>query len=91
MRWLLALVLLSTTTQAQQVCTFEKNLGDKLASKYQEEKRVEALAGDGILEIYVSQKGTFTMIVTYPSGLSCVKGIGTDWSDVEPPPRGDKT
>lgn len=40
---------------------------------------------DGVVEIYVSRAATWSLIVTAPSGRSCIVAIGTDWVFVEQP------
>jgi hypothetical protein len=34
-----------------------------------------------IIELYVSQKGTWTVLVSRPDGMSCLVAAGTDWAD----------
>ena len=38
-----------------------------------------------LVEVFVSKEGdTWTMLMTYPGGLSCVIGSGNDWRAVTP-------
>lgn len=40
---------------------------------------------DGVVEIYVSEDATWSLLVTTPNGRSCVIAMGTDWVFVEQP------
>ena len=43
------------------------------------------LAGKGALvELYVSKEGTFTLVTTDTSGLSCIVGAGDSWEKYDP-------
>lgn len=40
---------------------------------------------DGVVEIYVSQAATWSLLVTTPNGRSCVIAMGTNWVFIEQP------
>jgi hypothetical protein len=40
---------------------------------------------DVVVEIYVSQGATWSLLVTTPNGRSCVIATGTDWVFIEQP------
>ena len=53
---------------------------DQLKSKYQESRQAVGLISDnGAAELYVSEKGTWTMLVTLPTGKSCIIAAGHSW------------
>lgn len=38
------------------------------------------LAGNGTaIEVFVSEAGTFTIVMTWPNGMSCLIAAGKDW------------
>src|SRR5262245_19686739 len=57
-----------------------KELGKYLADNYSERHRGWCLTRDGrLLEIFISEKGTWTVLVSLPTGASCIVFEGTDW------------
>jgi len=81
----LAAVLLSLTVNAQLraqvvLCGAHGSLVDALKSKYKEDRQAIALSGTGsVIELYISQAGTWTMLVTSPKGQTCVMAAGHSW------------
>ncbi len=52
-------------------CLEHQAIADRLGEKYGETVRVQALTSDGgVMETFASDKGTWTIIVTYPNGCS---------------------
>jgi hypothetical protein len=86
---LMALVALGwcvTQAQAQQVCTMRADLVKMLGDKYKEQPTGQGLVGDrAMLEVYVSDKGTFTIVSSYPNGVSCIIAAGNSWEAMERP------
>ena len=37
----------------------------------------------GLIEIYSSEKGTWTILVTRPSGITCLVAAGDNWEAVK--------
>ena len=53
---------------------------DQLKAKYQETRQaVGLISNNGAAELYVSEKGTWTMLVTLGSGKSCIIAAGHYW------------
>jgi hypothetical protein len=66
-------------------CGPHKELTRHLADHYSERHRGRGLTRDGrLLEILISEKGTWTVLVSLPTGLSCIVFEGTDWQGQEP-------
>lgn len=86
---ILAFVALGWCTvqaQAQQVCTMRAELVKMLGDKYKEQPSGQGLVGDrAMLEVYVSDKGTFTIVSTYPNGVACIIAAGNSWEAMERP------
>lgn len=86
MKYLLVLgVLFSTSLQAQEFCAPRQDVIDRLAQRWNEHVVARALANNGsILEVLSpSDRSTYTVIMTRPSGVSCVMSTGQFWSQVE--------
>lgn len=70
---------------ANGTCTNREKLINFLTSEYSETLQVMGLVDNsGVMEIYVSEKGTWTIVVTSPKGTSCVIGAGDNWEAIEP-------
>lgn len=73
---------------AQMPCTKRDDLIKYLGEKYSEASVGYGLAGQkSMIEIYVSEKGTFTIISTMSSGMSCIIAAGQNWEVLEPPKK----
>ena len=61
-------------------CMEHDGAGDKLRTQFGEKILGHGVSSDGTLvEIYLAPSGTFTVIKTTPSGLSCVVDFGEGW------------
>ena len=40
--------------------------------------------GAAVLELYVSEAGTWTVVQTRPNGLSCIMAAGDNWQSMQP-------
>ena len=81
----LILILLAGTVQAQSVpvvCRPHAEITAKLEQKYGEVLIAMGLAGRALFEVYASEKGTFTVLLTRPEmkGITCIQGAGTDFT-----------
>ncbi|MCH6578056.1 MAG: hypothetical protein IH807_09525 [Proteobacteria bacterium] len=79
----------SSIVAAQMWCVERVDMLDRLASEYGEELiEVKMMEEHGLLEVLKSPtKGTWTLLLTKPGGISCVlatgRGLGTDEEDPE--------
>ncbi len=65
---------------AQQTCIPHETADAKLRNEFSEKVLGRGISGDGtLLEIFLSSRGTFTVIKTTPDGLSCVVDFGEGW------------
>lgn len=79
--FLISLALVAITgllSPAQAVmCTKRSELLTALDTRYHERAQAIGLISKrGVLEVYASQKGTWTVFVTNPNGISCVVASG---------------
>jgi hypothetical protein len=69
-------------------CGPRQAIVDGLAANFMEKRTAMGLTGAGqLLEIFVSPNGTWTIVVTVPSGQACIVAIGDTWMP-EPKPLG---
>ncbi len=79
----------SSIVAAQMLCVERVDMLDRLASEYGEELiEVKMMEEYGLLEVLKSPtKGTWTLLLTRPGGISCVlatgNGLDTDEEDPE--------
>ncbi len=80
---ILAFLTLSAPAMAQSMCNERGSFVKHLSSKYAEAPVAMGLSAEGsVLEVLASQDGTWTIIVTRPSGVSCVVAYGESWEAV---------
>ena len=80
-----AFLMLADGASARGVCGPHDAIVEQLQVKYGEERTGVGLGGpDALVELYVSQGGTWTMIVTRASGLACLAASGEDWRVFDP-------
>jgi hypothetical protein len=79
----LGLVCVSPRAQAQAVCGDRGDVATKLQQGYAEKPISMGLANNGsVIEVFASNSGTFTIVVTTPTGQSCLVAAGENWEDL---------
>ena len=82
--FILAIALTPSPATGQMVCSERDKFLKRLGEKYLEAPVAMGLAANGmILEVLASAKGTWTIIVTKPDGLSCAVASGKAWEKIE--------
>ena len=85
---LLAALLIPTVAQAQEFCDKRNVMVSRLTLKYSEEQLGLGLSGSLLIELWASREPpyTWTILKTYPNGISCVAATGTNghWKDNDP-------
>ncbi len=77
--------------QQQRACATRDAAIQHLAKKYAEEPVAIGLANNGgVLEVLSSDGGSWTIILTMPSGVSCMLATGQSWESVTPVAQGSK-
>ena len=62
------------------MCGERTKIIDQLKTKYNETRQaVGLISNNGAAELYVSEKGTWTMLVTIDGGRSCILAAGHSW------------
>lgn len=79
---LFALVFVSTPAAAAgPLCVERAKLVKGLSSKYQEQRTNVGITATntGALEVFASEKGTWTIVVTTTGGKACILASGHSW------------
>ncbi len=83
-----ALAGFSAPAQAQQLaqqqavlCGLRDDMGAMLDQRFGEQPQAGGIVGDRIVELLVSQTGSWTILITSADGRSCVVTGGDDWTD----------
>lgn len=88
----LAALVIALPAAAQTVCVTER--GDvlkQLSSQFKENPVTMGLATDGsVVEVLAASLGSWTILVTKPTGVSGVVVSGEAWDHVPPPLKGPK-
>lgn len=82
----------SAPAAAQTACGERGTIADRLAQKYGEHPVSIGLATNGsVIEVFVSDDGTFTILVTSPDGRTCLVAAGEGWQPVDDEPEDQPT
>jgi hypothetical protein len=74
---------LAAQTAQDSPCAERTNVVDTLGTQYKESPRAIGLVShEAVLEIFVSETGTWTVVVTDPAGVSCVLAAGQSWEEI---------
>ena len=69
-----------TSAAAQNICAERGELIKKLWDKWQEAQVARGLVNDNrLVEVFVSEEGSWTIIISDISGKSCVASAGKNW------------
>lgn len=83
---LLLLLSGASSAQAQWVCASREAAVDRLTETHHEVVRGGGLSAKGyVVELYVSDSGSWTVLVTLPSMVSCIDDFGEAWSNLPKP------
>jgi hypothetical protein len=77
--------------EAQRVlCKDRGEIVKILSNRFNETQRSFGLQNDSrVLELYASPDGSWTALLTMPSGKSCVIAAGEAWTTLPPAPPGE--
>jgi hypothetical protein len=91
MKYVLMIVVFAITLMpqvshgySQQLCGQRLDILDTLKKRYSEEPISMGLSGSGgVIEILVSNAGSWTILITRPTGVSCVVSAGEAWEKIK--------
>ncbi len=70
-----------TDSTAQTVCGERSEFVNKLKNGYAEKPVSVGLASNGsMIEVFASENGTFSIVITQPGGTSCLVAAGDNWA-----------
>jgi hypothetical protein len=76
--WIVAL-----PAHAEQQCAPRDQVVKVLNAKFQENQRAMGLINERtMMEVYISPRGTWTMVVTNENGMTCVLAAGEAWDEL---------
>lgn len=85
----LALSLTAALAQEFEACAPRGTMVEMLSEVFGEEPRAIGLAGEAhLMELFVSETGTWTILRTTASGISCPLAEGTSFEGLTPPGSG---
>ena len=77
----MALVATASETRAAPVCDDRADFLKTLQDRYQEQLSSIGVTADGkLVELLVSEKGGWTLLLTSPDGKSCAVSAGRKWT-----------
>lgn len=75
-----ATFVVSAPVSAQSICGERSRFVEQLGAQYGESLNAVGLISDGaLLEVMTSEKGSWTILVTRPNGISCMVASGESW------------
>jgi len=85
---LAAFFVWSLPADSSMACGPHKKLTKALTGKYKEvRKGLGLVASRRVMEVFVSEKGTWTLVMTDLNGVSCIIAAGHSWEDSPPPSK----
>jgi len=80
---ILSLAHVSQAEASPIVCGERAEVIKTLAQSYMEKPSAMGLAaGGGMLEVFSSQNGSWTILITQPTGTSCIVAAGEGWESI---------
>lgn len=92
-RFMIALIGASFTallaapgSSAENVCGKRDDIVTRLENGYQEFNSAMGMSTNGgLVELYTSDNGTWTLMLTQPDGVSCLIAAGENWESFNSP------
>lgn len=89
---LLLAVLFPLPVHAQPLCGDRDDIVSRLDNGYQEHVTALGISGTGgVVELFTSEKGSWTLLMTHPGGVSCLIAAGDSWETLPVPVKGEGT
>jgi hypothetical protein len=74
----------STEHRGTPACLPHEQAEERLHRTYNEKKIGHGISGDGnLIEVFMSSAGSFTVIKTSPTGVSCIVDFGEGWQSID--------
>lgn len=80
----LALTAVAGAAQAEMLCGEREQIVHELKKTWQEDRTAIGLSNNGgVLEVFSSEEGTWTLLLTMPEGQTCMIGAGEHWEQTQ--------
>lgn len=75
------LTFLPTIAEAQLLpCASRDEIVAQLTERFKEAPEANGITPDGVLlEVFVSEKRSWTILLTTPQGVACIAAVGENW------------
>jgi len=81
-----AALLASPASSEENVCGKRDDIVSRLENGYQEFNSAMGMSTNGgLVELYTSDNGTWTLMLTQPDGVSCLIAAGQNWESFNSP------
>jgi hypothetical protein len=75
-------VVTGTQTAFAQKCAPREVFEDYLKNRYEERQDAIGVTPNGhLMEVFVSEQGTWTLLMSLPNGTSCILAAGEGWQN----------
>lgn len=76
----MAMVSVAAPAWAQALCGDRDEIVSRLESGYEESASALGIVGSGgVVELYTSDEGSWTLLMTQPNGVTCLLAAGESW------------
>ncbi len=83
---------LPTSAAAQSVCIARAEAATNLKKKFAEVPVSMGLSKQGtVIEVFASPEGSWSIVMTFPNGMSCIMAAGEEWQSMQQESAGAKT
>ena len=73
-------LMATPASSTENVCGKRDDIVSRLENGYQEFNSAMGMSTNGgLVELYTSEKGTWTLMLTQPDGVSCLIAAGENW------------
>ncbi len=84
-------LLVNSSASAQANCGERKAIANILGDRYAEKPVATGMTQGGVVvEVFAARDGSWTMIVTMPSGYACFMAAGDNWENLSVFAQGTK-
>ncbi len=77
----LCLAVHPAAAQQATLCGLRNDMGAMLEQRFGEQPQAGGVVGDRVVELLVSESGSWTILITSTDGRSCIVTGGEDWND----------
>lgn len=75
----------ATSPVAEVICAPTPEMEARLSAQYGEVKKGLGMRDpEAVMEIWTSPRGSWTLVMAYAAGQSCIVAMGEDWADLAP-------